>query len=210
LAESEGKRAVVVVDVFEVRSTRHEIFGMPMLARRDEETVYVVIPSTVCVSLWSLWSLYLIICSKHVQNIGFLYNVQHDCPLAKCTASGKQPLMQERVESGLFKSYMEHKPIERFVVNTHGFHNAHRLRMVLERSLVVPILLYPLEIRKAKHTEIARSLQATQKAKHEARAARKKKEPMSAVDNAGSVIPTKRMRSEMEAEADDTEMATQA
>jgi hypothetical protein len=82
--------------------------------------------------------------------------------------------------------------------------------MVLERSLVVPILLYPLEVRKAKHTEIARSLQATQKAKHEARAARKKKEPMSAVDKAGSVIPTKRMRSEMEAEADDTEMATQA
>lgn len=176
-----------------------------MLARRHEETVYVVIPSTVCVSLWSLWSL---LCSKHVQNIGFLYNVQHDCPLAKCTASGKQPLMQERVESGLFKTYIEHKPIERFVINTHGFHNAHRLRIVLKRSLVVPILLYPLEIRKAKHTEIAHSLRATQKAKHEARGARKKKEPMSAVDKASSVIPTKRMRSEMEAE--DTEMATQA
>ena len=178
-----------------------------MLARRHEETVYVVIPSTVCVSLWTL---HLIICSKHVQNIGFLYNVQHDCPLAKCTASGKQPLMQEQVASGFFKTYIEHKPIERFVINTHAFHNAHRLRTALERSLVVPILLYPLEVRKAKHTEIAHGLQATQKAKHEARAARKKKEPMSAVDKAGSVIPAKRMRSEMEVEADDTEMATQA
>jgi len=117
--------------------------------------------------------------------------------------------MQERVESGLFKTYMEHKPIECFVVNTHGFHNAHCLQMVLECSLVVPILLYPLEVQKAKHTEIAHSLQATQKAKHEAHAARKKKEPMSTVDKAGLVIPTKRMRSEMEVEVDDTEMATQ-
>ena len=41
------------------------------------------------------------------------------------------------------------------------FHNAHR-------SLVVPILLYPLEVR---HTEIAHRLQATQKAKLEACAA---------------------------------------
>jgi len=61
LAESEGKRAVVVLDIFEVRSTRHEIFGMPMLAQRHEETIYAVIPSTVCISPWSL---YLIIRSK--------------------------------------------------------------------------------------------------------------------------------------------------
>ena len=145
-----------------------------------------------------------------MQDIGFLYNVQHDCPLAKCTASGKQPLMQERVESGLFKTYIEHKPIERFVINTHAFHNAHRLRTALERSLVVPIPLYPLEVRKAKHTEIARSLRATQKAKLEARIAQKKKKAITPEDKTGSLIPQKRTRSEMEAEADDTEMAIQA
>ena len=61
LAESGGKRAVIVLDIFEVRSTRHEIFGMPMLARRHEETIYAVIPSTVCISPWSLC---LMICSK--------------------------------------------------------------------------------------------------------------------------------------------------
>jgi len=144
-----------------------------------------------------------------VQDIEFLYNVQHDCPLAKCTASGKQSLIQERVESGLFKTYVEHKPIERFVINTHAFHNAHRLRAALERSLVAPILLYPLEVRKAKHIEIAHSLRATQKAKLEARAAQKKKGVMPA-DKTGSVIPKKRTRSEMEAETDVTEMATQA
>ena len=145
-----------------------------------------------------------------MQNIGFLYNVQHDCPLAKCTASGKQPLIQERVESSLFKTYIEHKPIERFVINTHAFHNAHRLRAALQRSLVVPILLYPLEVRQAKHTEIARILRATQKAKLEARIAQKKKKAMTPADKTGSVIPHKRTRSEMEAEADDAEMAIQA
>ena len=145
-----------------------------------------------------------------MQDIGFLYNVQHDCLLPKCTASGKQPLIQERVELGLFKTYIEHKPIERFVINTHAFHNAHRLRAALERSLVVPILLYPLEVRKAKHTEIAHRLRATQKSKLEARAAQKKKGAITPADKTGSVIPKKRTRSEMETEMNDTEMATQA
>lgn len=48
LAESGGKRAVVVLDVFEVPSARHEIFGMPMLIRPQEQPTYVVIRSTVC------------------------------------------------------------------------------------------------------------------------------------------------------------------
>ncbi|KIJ94946.1 hypothetical protein K443DRAFT_639947 [Laccaria amethystina LaAM-08-1] len=153
VAEPEGKRTVVILDVFDVRRTRHEIYGMPMLARRHEETVYAVIPPA---------------------DIGFLYNVQHDCPLAKCTASGKQPLVQEQVESGLFKTYIEHRSIESFVINTHAFHNAHRLRAALDRSLVVPIPLYQLEDRKAQHAKIAQSLRATQKAKREARASQKK------------------------------------
>ena len=93
-----------------------------------------------------------------MQAIGFLYNIQHDCLLAKCTGSGQQPLMQEQVKSGLFKTYIEHKPIERFVINTHAFHNAHRLQAALECSLVVPIPFYPPEVRKAKPTEIAHRL----------------------------------------------------
>ena len=120
--------------------------------------------------------------------------------------------MQERVESGLFKTYIEHKPMERFVINTHAFHNAHRLRAVLERSLVVPIPLYPLEVRKTKHIEIAHSLRAAVKAKGEARAAQKNKEAIMPAEKTGSVIPKKRIRSEMEAEAeaDVVEMVTQA
>ena len=92
--------------------------------------------------------------------IHFAYNVQHDCPLAKCTASGKQPVIQERVASGLSKSCIEHQLIDRFVINIHAFHNAHLLRAALPRSLTIPIPIYQSENRKLKHIEIAQSLQA--------------------------------------------------
>ena len=55
LAEIKGKRAVIVLDVFEVCSTQHEIFGMPMLAQHHEEIIYAVILSTVCISSQSLY-----------------------------------------------------------------------------------------------------------------------------------------------------------
>jgi hypothetical protein len=136
LANSKEDRAVVVLDTFQViLSARHDIYGMPMLARRHDETAYIVIPSTVC----SLSPRVQLLTT--FQGIDFLYNVQHDCPLAKCTASGKQALMQERVESGLFKTFIEHKPVERFVINTHAFHNAHLLRATLPRSIISPICL---------------------------------------------------------------------
>ncbi|KJA14960.1 hypothetical protein HYPSUDRAFT_149732 [Hypholoma sublateritium FD-334 SS-4] len=145
-----GDRALVILDIFHVLSARHEIFGMPMLARRNEEATYMAIPST---------------------GLDFLYNVQHDCPLSKCTASGNQPLMQERVESGQSKAYIEHQPTERFVINTHAFHNAHLIRASLPRSLVAPAPLVP--DRRAKHFELAGSLRATQEAKRAVTKARK-------------------------------------
>jgi len=79
----------------------------------------------------------------------------------------------------------------------------------LGHSLVAPIPFYPPEVRKAKHTEIACSLRATQKAKGEARAAQKEKE---SAEKIGLVKLKKRTRSDMEVEAgaDDVEMATQA
>jgi len=106
--------------------------------------------------------------------------------------------MQERVESGLIKTYIEHQPIEHFVINTHAFHNAHLLRATLPRSLVAPIPLH--QDRQAKHIEIAGSLRATQEAKRtatKAQAAQKKNEVISPVDKSGPG-PAKRMRLEME------------
>ncbi|KJA24844.1 hypothetical protein HYPSUDRAFT_135587 [Hypholoma sublateritium FD-334 SS-4] len=170
LVDSTGRRAIIILDVFIVLSTRHETFGMPMLARRQNEKTYAIIPSTT---------------------INFVYNVQHDCPLAKCKASGKQPLMQERIESGLSRAYIEHQPIDRFVINTHAFHNAHLLRLAIPRSLVAPIPIYSLADQKLKHTEIAQSLQAAQEVKEAAKAKGKQKRN----DSTLSVLPVDRTHS---------------
>lgn len=107
--------------------------------------------------------------------------------------------MQERVESGLTKSYIEHQPVERFVINTHAFHNAHLLRTVLPRSLITPIPLY-LD-RRTKHIEIAVSLRATQEVKRTAaksRAAEKKKHNAISLADKTGPGPSKRTRLEME------------
>ena len=75
--------------------------------------------------------------------------------------------MQERVESALFETHIEHQPVERFVINTHAFHNAHLLRKTLPRHLVVPIPL--VQDRRAKHNELAQSLQAVRTVKQTAK-----------------------------------------
>ena len=92
-----------------------------------------------------------------------MYNAQHDCHLAECTTSGKRLLLQERVESGLTETVIEHQAVDHFVINTHAFHNAHLLRAILPRSLVAPISLY--QDRQAKHTEIAEKLRILQESK---------------------------------------------
>ena len=74
--------------------------------------------------------------------------------------------MQERVESALFESHIEHQPVEQFIINTHAFHNAHLLRKILPRHLIAPVPLF--QDRKAKHNELARSLQAVRTVKQTA------------------------------------------
>lgn len=69
----------------------------------------------------------------------FAYNVQHDCREAKCKASGRRGVVQEYIQSGLKESFIEHKPLDRFLINTHSFHNAHLIRAVLPRDLTKPI-----------------------------------------------------------------------
>lgn len=168
---------------------------MPMLARHNNETTYIVIPSTVCSSV----CLPTVACLQPVKDIDFLYNVQHDCPLAKCTASGKQALMQERVESGLFKTYIEHQPVERFVINTHAFHNAHLLRATLPRSIVSPVCLHGPEDRYSLHRELAGALRVAkvERAAAKAQAGRMEDTTTAAAAIAG-LRPNKRMRSTTE------------
>ncbi len=166
-----------------------------MLARSCEERNLTVISSSVCLSHYPHW-LWL---SFHIyrQAIEFLYNVQHDCPQAKCVASGKQPLMQERTESGILEDYIEHQPIDRFVINTHAFHNAHLLRATLPRSLVAPIPLH--HNREAKHHEIAGSLRIMQESKRKATKARSEQKKQALKDNGEMTSgPNKRPRVEYE------------
>jgi hypothetical protein len=47
--------------------------------------------------------------------------------------------MQERKESGQTETYIEHRPIDYFLINTHAFHNAHLIRAVLPRDIIAPI-----------------------------------------------------------------------
>ncbi|KAJ7716174.1 hypothetical protein B0H14DRAFT_3098827 [Mycena olivaceomarginata] len=64
--------AIVVVELFQIMGVRHSRYGMPILARRDDETTFSILPA---------------------KNIKFDFNTQHDCVSAACEATG------ERVES---------------------------------------------------------------------------------------------------------------
>ncbi|KAJ7635914.1 hypothetical protein B0H17DRAFT_1149590 [Mycena rosella] len=140
--------AIIVLDVFHV-SDEHSIFGMPVLARRQsEETSLLFLPCELTRS----------------QDIKFLYNVQHDCNLAECKATGKRPRMQERVDSGITDKFIVHNPMERFIINMHAFHNAHLLRQALPCRLTIPIPLFA--DRQAKHYELGASLREIKDGKY--------------------------------------------
>ncbi|KAJ6615195.1 hypothetical protein B0H10DRAFT_1801703 [Mycena sp. CBHHK59/15] len=55
----------------------------------------------------------------------FKCNVQHSCHTAKCAATVERLRMQERVESDNTEKYIEHNPVDHFIINFHAFHNAH-------------------------------------------------------------------------------------
>ena len=90
----------------------------------------------------------------------FDFNVQHDCRLAKCTASGSRRQVQECVESEVTEEFIIHEPVHQYIVNTHAFHNAHLLREVVPQELIAPVLLF--ENHELKHHELAAELCSSQ------------------------------------------------
>ncbi|KAJ6626610.1 hypothetical protein B0H10DRAFT_1941631 [Mycena sp. CBHHK59/15] len=66
-----SKTAVVILDVFQVSAARDDIFGMPILTQPNRR---------------QFSSLFLLL-----QDIKFLFNVQHDCRSASCAATGSCP-----------------------------------------------------------------------------------------------------------------------
>ncbi|KAJ7770669.1 hypothetical protein B0H16DRAFT_1280404, partial [Mycena metata] len=73
-----------------------------------------------------------------------------------CAATGQRLRIQERVESDTMENFIEHNPLDRFIINSHAFHNAHLLRATLPRALLAPILLF--DDRQRKHNELADQL----------------------------------------------------
>ncbi|RXW21858.1 hypothetical protein EST38_g4007 [Candolleomyces aberdarensis] len=104
-----GAYSFAVVEHFQVAQALHPKFDMPVLVKPFNKTTKVAVAA---------------------KDILFDFNAQHDCYTAKCVDSGTRALTQEQVDSGNIKKYVEHQPIDRYVINTHAFHNAHRLRSV--------------------------------------------------------------------------------
>ncbi|KAK7027218.1 hypothetical protein R3P38DRAFT_2623909 [Favolaschia claudopus] len=167
---------IVVLEAFQVLSVRDEVYGMPVLVRRDGEITFSILPA---------------------KNVKYKINVQHDCLTANCEATGTQPVVQERVKSDRTENFIVHKCLDRFIINSHAFHNAHLLRATLPRDLIAPIPLF--EERRQKHNEFADTLRKSKAAKRTAAAAAKtnlKKKPAQKRKGTadGSSGPSKRRR----------------
>lgn len=93
----------------------------------------------------------------------FRFNAQHDCRRAKCSDTGKRKQMQERQESSIEESFIEHKDDNRYIINLAALHNAHLIRYSLPRDLTKPIPLHP--NREAQHHQYARELRVVKDAK---------------------------------------------
>jgi hypothetical protein len=57
------------------------------------------------------------------------------------------------VESNKSEHFLVHNNLDRFIINSHAFHNAHLLQATLPRDLIAPIPLF--EDRRAKHDVLA-------------------------------------------------------
>jgi hypothetical protein len=88
------------------------------------------------------------------QHVQFLFNTQHDCATAKCTASKRTPRRQERLDLDETEPVIEHQPLEVYVVNTHSLHNSHLLRRALPRDLIAPLPFIGPDQRQAEHAKL--------------------------------------------------------
>ena len=112
--------AIAVVDIYQVASTWDTTFDMPILACCHDKISRVIIAANVSNIILNVGH-----SLKHIlQAIKFEVNVQHDCRLAKCSATGTCPWVQERTDSEAMEQFIVHEPIDHYLINTHSFHNA--------------------------------------------------------------------------------------
>jgi hypothetical protein len=100
--------------------------------------------------------------------------------------------MQERVESNIIERYIEHKPVGRYIINTHAIHNAHLVRAALPRSLTMPLPLFL--NRKEEHVKIASAYRNTQGAKRETNKQKNEERKRKREEEKGSEAGTQRAK----------------
>ncbi|TFK90573.1 hypothetical protein K466DRAFT_516936 [Polyporus arcularius HHB13444] len=172
LAHPADKIALVVLDIFEVGSTQHPKFRMPVLARRYGEASYVIVKS---------------------QDLRFNFNVQHDCKAAGCSATGTRHVSQERQQSERTEAYIEHRDLQRFIINLHSLHNPHLIRSVLPRELTTPVPQTE-ELRREQHDKNAHSLRVERAKKKAAANAKKAKKAANKVASQRTASKNKQAR----------------
>ncbi|KAJ7885706.1 hypothetical protein B0H14DRAFT_2338587 [Mycena olivaceomarginata] len=121
--------AAVVIQPFTISNTTDPRYDMPVLIKTGK--TIVVKP----------------------EHLLFKFNAQHDCLHFSCPLVHSVGPQQERSESRLTQKLTAHKDDSRFLVNTHGLHNAHLVREALPRHLTAPKPCFA--DRRAKHSEFA-------------------------------------------------------
>jgi glycerophosphoryl diester phosphodiesterase len=96
-------------------------------------------------------------------------------------------VIEERVETDKNEPVVEHKPLDRHLINTFSLHNPHLLRKALPRHLTEPIPLIQLAERTKEHAKMAQTARKKkdehkmrQKAEKEAK---KQKQPTADLDD---------------------------
>ncbi|KAL0563661.1 hypothetical protein V5O48_018404 [Marasmius crinis-equi] len=142
---------ITVVEIFTTSDHRHATLDLPVLYQPQSEDSYIVTP---------------------VKNIKFNFNAQHDCRIAQCESTGLRPHRQERQDSEIMDSFVEHKPLNRYIINLHSFHNGYLIREVLPRELVKPSPIHA--DREKHHLKCAQELRKNQGKRAAELAARKR------------------------------------
>ena len=120
----------------------------------------------------------------------FDFNVQHDCPSAGCSATGKRARRQERIVSDdLLDDAIEHRDVDQWIVNTHSLHNGHLLRLRVRPGLISPIRIVPADEREKRHHEDALGLRPGQAKKRKNRADQRAAKKVSVTSDSKPGLP---------------------
>ena len=120
----------------------------------------------------------------------FDFNVQHDCPSAGCSATGKRARRQERIVSDdILDDAVEHRDVDQWIVNTHSLHNGHLLRLRVRPELISPVRIVPADEREKRHCEDVSGLRPGQAKKRKNRADKRAEKKVSVTADSKQGLP---------------------